>query len=913
MENRKIKILAIDDNLDNLVILKALIMDAFFGAEVFLAQSGQKGIEIGESEDPDIILLDVIMPGMDGFEVCKRLKSDIKLRDIPVVFITALKGDRDNRVKALDCGAEAFLSKPVDISELTAQIRAMLKIRDINKLKRNEKEVLAALVEEKTKELKESNRKTIQLLEAVKQSEERFQLLFNKAPLGYQSLDIDGRFIEVNQKWIDTLGYAKNEVIGKWFGDFLCPEYVEGFRQRFPIFKSQGFIHSEFEMLSKDGQRLFIAFDGKIGYSDSGDFKQTHCILQDVTEQRKAEKALLESEERYRQLSEQTRTFTWEVDENGLYTFVDHVSEKVLGYHPEELIQKKHFYDLCPEEEREDLKQTAFDIIRRKGLFRDLENKAQTKTGEIVVLSTNGFPLYYDDGKLKGYRGNDTDITVRKQAEEAFRRIEERFRVAQEISPDGFTILHPVRNENGEVVDFTFVYENQAVARFNQTDAKEVVGKRLLELFPAHSGTTIFETYKYVASTGKTQVLDEVNVGEVVSKPIWLRLVVTSMGEDIAIAAQDITNRKNTESELLYLSFHDHLTGVYNRRFFEEKLKSLDTKQNLPLSIIMSDVNGLKMVNDSFGHDSGDMLLIKAADTIRNACREDDIIARIGGDEFIIILPKTSAEEAVKIANRIKELAQNIKVANVDLSISYGHDTKVIDKQSIVEVIANAENHMYRHKLYERSSIRSKTIDLIMNALFEKSSREAMHSRRVSGFCVAIANKMNLSKDATNQLKIAGLIHDIGKIGVEEKILNKPGKLDADERRDIERHPEIGWRLLSSTDDFSELAQFVLNHHEKWDGSGYPNGLKGNAIPLESRIIAVADAFDAMTSKRSYKNEMGIDEAVNELKICSGTQFDPDIVEVFIKQVLVDEIETRPGKSLFSKISKNRTTGDNES
>jgi HD-GYP domain-containing protein (c-di-GMP phosphodiesterase class II) len=184
--------------------------------------------------------------------------------------------------------------------------------------------------------------------------------------------------------------------------------------------------------------------------------------------------------------------------------------------------------------------------------------------------------------------------------------------------------------------------------------------------------------------------------------------------------------------------------------------------------------------------------------------------------------------------------------------------------------------------------MRSKTIDLIMNTLFEKSSREAAHSNRVSGICQSIASKMDFNKDEINQLKIAGLIHDIGKIGVDEKILNKPGRLSIDERRDIERHPEIGWRLLSSTNEFSELARFVLNHHEKWDGSGYPNGLKGDAIPLEARIICVADSYDAMTSDRSYRKGLSKEEAILELKRCSGTQFDAEIVNVFVNLVLQD-------------------------
>jgi len=354
-------------------------------------------------------------------------------------------------------------------------------------------------------------------------------------------------------------------------------------------------------------------------------------------------------------------------------------------------------------------------------------------------------------------------------------------------------------------------------------------------------------------------------------------------------AAQDITERKESEDKLVYLSYHDHLTGLYNRRFFEEELIRLDIEENLPLSIIMCDVNGLKLVNDSFGHGSGDILLKKAADTIIKACKEEYIIARIGGDEFVIILPKTCIEGALEVSSHIKVLASNEKVANIELSISYGLDTKISVNQSIIETLSNAENHMYRHKLYERSSMRSNNIDLIMNALFEKSNREALHSKRVSNICKTIGLKMGFEEDALNRIGIAGLLHDIGKIGIDEKILNKPGFLSGDERKEIERHPEIGWRILSSTNEFSEVAQFVLNHHEKWDGSGYPNGLELKKIPLESRIISIADAYDAMTSERSYKKAMRQDEVIQELMSCSGTQFDLEIVEVFVQQVLSEK------------------------
>lgn len=356
----------------------------------------------------------------------------------------------------------------------------------------------------------------------------------------------------------------------------------------------------------------------------------------------------------------------------------------------------------------------------------------------------------------------------------------------------------------------------------------------------------------------------------------------------ISGTAQDITERKKNENKLIYLSYHDHLTDVYNRRFLEKEIERLDIKENLPLSIIIFDINGLKMVNDSFGNQSGDALLKKAAEIIKKASREEDVVARVGGDEFVVLLAKRTSDETLEIANHIKELASKEKVDNIELSISYGYETKIIEEQAISEIFGNAENHLYQHKLYESTSHRSKTIDIIMNTLFAKSDREAQHSNRVSLICQSIASEMNLNKEIVEKMKIAGLIHDIGKIGVKEEVLNKEGHLTLDERRAVERHPEIGWRLLSATNEFSELAKFVLAHHEKWDGTGYPKGIKGESIPVEARIIAVADAYDAMTSERSYRKPLTEEEAIKELLRCAGTQFDPIIVDLFVNQVLLN-------------------------
>jgi PAS domain S-box/diguanylate cyclase (GGDEF) domain/uncharacterized domain HDIG len=349
---------------------------------------------------------------------------------------------------------------------------------------------------------------------------------------------------------------------------------------------------------------------------------------------------------------------------------------------------------------------------------------------------------------------------------------------------------------------------------------------------------------------------------------------------------QDITNRKKAEEEVIYLSYHDKLTGLYNRRFYEEEIKRLDTERNLPISIIIGDVNGLKLVNDAFGHAKGDELLRKAAAAIQSACRTDDIVARWGGDEFVILLPKTKKEEAEAIINRIEKQYSNEYVNALSVSISFGWGTKNNPDQNILKVLKSAEDNMYKHKIFDKKSIRSNIISTIINTLHEKNPREEQHSKRVSEFCQSIGKAMGFSEIEVGKLKIVGLLHDIGKVAIEEGILNKSGKLTKQEMDEIKRHPEIGYRILTTSYDMLELADCVMAHHERWDGTGYPKGLKGEAIPRTARIIALADSFDAMTSERTYRNSLSEEEAIIEIRKNSGIQFDPEITRIFVEKVL---------------------------
>ncbi|MDF1617941.1 HD domain-containing phosphohydrolase [Petrocella sp. FN5] len=348
----------------------------------------------------------------------------------------------------------------------------------------------------------------------------------------------------------------------------------------------------------------------------------------------------------------------------------------------------------------------------------------------------------------------------------------------------------------------------------------------------------------------------------------------------------DITEKKKAEENIIYLSYHDYLTGLYNRRFYEDYLKKLDVENSLPLTLMMADVNGLKLTNDAFGHETGDLLLLKVANILKKNCRKVDIVARMGGDEFILLLPSTDEEEVKNIIRAINSDISEDSSENIILSVSIGYAIKRDRHKSMIEVFREAEDDMYRNKVFVNASLRSRTIDLIINSLYEKNNREMFHSKRVGRICELMAEKMGLGEDEIKKISIAGLMHDIGKIGIGDMILNKVEALTHEEWKDVMRHSEIGYRILSSANEFSDIADFILAHHERWDGRGYPKGLKGEEIPIEARVITIADAYDAMTSDRSYRKGLSKSEAIEETIKCSGTQFDADLVRIFTEQVV---------------------------
>lgn len=342
---------------------------------------------------------------------------------------------------------------------------------------------------------------------------------------------------------------------------------------------------------------------------------------------------------------------------------------------------------------------------------------------------------------------------------------------------------------------------------------------------------------------------------------------------------------KLQKEEIEALSFTDQLTGLYNRRFFEEEMKRLDTKRQLPLSIIMADLNGLKIINDSYGHNKGDEILVEAAQILKESLREEDILARQGGDEFSVLLPNTTKKEAESIEKRIKEKCRKKQIDMIPISIALGRATKEKSDQDIEKVLKKADDKMYKNKLSESRSSKSNIVQGLINILNSKSSETKDHSVRMTKLSFEFGESLDLSNYEQNQLSMLATLHDIGKININEKILKKKNNLNDKEWEEIKKHSEYGYKIAKSSEEFAEVAEDILAHHEHWDGSGYPRELKEEAIPYLARIISIIDAYDIMTHDRSYSKAISKKEALTEIKRCAGSQFDPKLAEVFVEMM----------------------------
>ncbi|MEN3185528.1 MAG: diguanylate cyclase [Atribacterota bacterium] len=344
-------------------------------------------------------------------------------------------------------------------------------------------------------------------------------------------------------------------------------------------------------------------------------------------------------------------------------------------------------------------------------------------------------------------------------------------------------------------------------------------------------------------------------------------------------------------------SFRDVLTGLFSRAYFDAELERLNTTRQLPLSVVIADVNKFKLVNDVLGHAVGDRILQNVAQRLKTICRREDLVARFGGDEFAILLPKTAREKAHELLMRFPLFFFPFEHdCHIPVSLSFGVATKSEPYQSINEVREEAERAMYHDKTMRKKEVEKQVLVALKGCLRKKVYACEPHFRTSERLRLGLefGNKLSLTKFEREKLLRLLVFHDLGKIIIPGELLSRDRKeMSVNEWKLITSHSEAGYRLASQLQMLNSIAEEILSFRERWDGKGYPRGLRGRAIPFLSRAGAIMNAYEAMTMGRPYRLPLSRLQAMEEIWNQRGKQFDPEIAPLFLKILEVKEFSSK--------------------
>ena len=467
------------------------------------------------------------------------------------------------------------------------------------------------------------------------------------------------------------------------------------------------------------------------------------------------------------------------------------------------------------------------------------------------------------------------------------KNIKAKYRNLFESLPHAFVYIEKILECDDEPAELIIVDTNHAFTELLGLSREELTGKKMASLMP--KVVNIVNNWMEIKDSVDSSA--GINDFEFYHGQVdrWFNITIFKDKKNFyGLLFHDITERKHNEERIRHFCFHDQLTGLYNRRFLEEEMQRLDSERFLPISIIMADLNGLKLVNDTFGHCAGDQMLIKTAEILKDTFRSADIMTRLGGDEFVIFLPKTGYKDAEDICRRINNKCSNTYVYDIPISLATGIAVKSDLETTMIETLCEAESNMYRNKYIESRDNKHILLSRLVKMLKDKSYESDDHVKRMLDAALVISGQLNFSAAEIRRLTHAIAMHDIGKIIVSRNILMKDKPLTVEEWELVKKHPEVGYRITRATEEYASVAEDVLSHHEHWDGSGYPRRLKREKIPLLARIIAIADAYEVMTSGRPYKEALDSSEAVEELKKGAGSQFDPELVDLFVNNLNIN-------------------------
>ncbi|MGE5372483.1 MAG: PAS domain S-box protein [Solirubrobacterales bacterium] len=735
-------------------------------------------------------------------------------------------------------------------------------------------------------------------------NEAYFQYIFQIPTVGLFWMDGSGRIIEWNRTMTEITGLARDEVLGRAASEIrylLIPEArrtedafltVERTIQELvqsgqPVWRDW---HRRSQLQVADGRYKWVQEYGLPIMTSHG--IMTLGVVNELSGIVDNQQALTDSQALYRTIFESTGTAMLILEPDGTITLANTEMKRKSGYEFDDILGSRRWTSFVIPEDRD--KMVEYHRTRRK--------------------APDSVPDSYEFRFVDAY-GNIRDCSVTVAMIPGTQRsiasvvdISNSKRTERELIKSKQLYQNLVENANEALFNASLQgiisYISPAIERMAGYSVDEIIGRSVSDFVHPDDMIAIYRDFEHTTSGRRDSFECRIAVkdGDIRYVRVSSRVILEA-GAPVGLNGiiTDITERIEMENQLRYLSLHDTLTGLHNRAYFEREMHRLNNSSFLEAGIIMCDVDGLKLVNDTLGHEAGDRLLTEAAAIIAGCFPNGEMVARVGGDEFAILLPSTTFDAIEAACEAIRTAAEEYNQAGnwVPICISVGSANRNGADVPMDELYREADNLMYREKLHSSRIARSEIVHTLMKALEARDHITEGHGDRLELLSGKLAQKVGIPARRIDDLKLFAQFHDIGKVGVPERILFKPGRLTPKEYEEIRRHSEIGHRIAQSAAKLQPIADWILKHHEWWDGQGYPLGIAKEDIPLECRIMSIVDAYDAMTSERPYRRPLSKESAVQELARCAGTQFDPGLVEMFIALVdrsLGEESEHEPSK-----------------
>ena len=730
---------------------------------------------------------------------------------------------------------------------------------------------------------------------ALQDSEIRYRTYIEHAPLGIFVVDSNGEFTDVNPVGSKLLGYSMEELLQLSISDVLVyKEDIQGFNQ----LKNAGEADADLKLKKKDGSQIEVRVGAVPILKD-----QFIAFCMDITERNRYLVEIQQERDKAQKYLDVADVVILKLNTEGDITLINQKGKQILGYEDDNLIGRNWFETCIPENRKEEVKQVHKLIVsgQLKG-YEYIENVVKTKSGEERIILWHNTILLGEKGKRIETLSSGQDITEQKINEEKLKQSEEQYRSVVEDSPGLICKF---------LSDGTIIFANEAYCKFLGEGLDRLIGKNVREFIP--TATRDFEWSKITSLTKESPIqvseTDNINAEGSIRRLRWTnRALFTEEGVLLNFQSfgEDITELNRSQQFLSALNRAS--LAMQSATTYEEVLDAIgkELKQlDISCYLMQLDENREKAFIKYLSHDSS---IIKTVEKLVNINHEQYLFSFDAIDLYRDVVQKKKTLFTENIEKLVKQMlpanlrsfsTKIVKILNIMKDIS----VPLIVDEEVVGIFSMESNDLTRDDipaatafadrlsatwsritlLQDLRKIVDGTINIIVATVEVRDPYTAGHQKRVADLAGAIAKEMDLTDDQIEAIKMAGVVHDLGKVNIPAEILSKPGKISELEYELIKTHPQSGYELIKHIDFPWPIGEMILQHHERIDGSGYPSGLKGDEIMLEARILAVADIIEAMASHRPYRPALGIEQALAQIKHDKGKSLDPEVVEACLK------------------------------